>query len=35
MDILRWGDLAEVKAPKELRNEVQAILHRVIKNYAK
>jgi proteasome accessory factor C len=35
MDILRWGDLAEVKAPEELRNEVQTILHRMIKNYAK
>jgi proteasome accessory factor C len=35
MDILRWGEWAEVKEPKELREEVGKTIKRAMKNYEK
>jgi proteasome accessory factor C len=35
MDILRWGEWAEVKEPKDLREEVEKTIKRAIKNYEK
>jgi proteasome accessory factor C len=35
MDILRWGEFAEVKKPDELRKEVGKTIKRAMKNYEK
>jgi predicted DNA-binding transcriptional regulator YafY len=35
MDILRWGEWAEVKQPRELRQEVGITIKRAMKNYEK
>jgi predicted DNA-binding transcriptional regulator YafY len=35
MDILRWGEFAEVKAPKDLREQVSKTLKMSLKNYEK
>lgn len=35
MDILRWGERAEVKEPKDLREEVRKTVKRTLKKYEK